>query len=317
MGYAGWAAIRSERVSARNQIAGNDLENLRSKPGVMENSRLTQSFSPFRQKIAVEFSCEHNMPRLAFSDWTAEQLRCTAFILPGTTLPAAHWWAKLTGADPEQVTANPRIGASQAVGGFGPGTLVVTTQPGRVDWFLVPGPIETANVQGQTNPEFTAPSLGGAVEAFDALSKISKQWLGFEDIPEVSRLALAGAFTHPEENKRAAYLRLAEYVPIQVGPESSDFLYQINLPTQSGSGIKGLVINRLSKWAVTMYKLVRLNEPMNLPTQDIGTTIALRSEIDVNTVQEFEGELPKGQLIEIVDELVQHGRSLITEGVPQ
>jgi hypothetical protein len=255
------------------------------------------------------------MPRLDFSDWTAEQLRCTAITSTGTSLPAAQWWARLAGADPEQITSNPRLGSSQAVGRFGPRTLVVSTQPDRVDWFLGPAQIEAAPIQGQATTEPTPPSIGGAVEAFDVFSELSKRWLAFEDIPNISRLALGGVLSHQEEDKRVAYLRLPDYVPVEVDPESSDFLFQINLPTQSQLGIEGLVINRLSKWAVTMFKLIVLNAHNGALAQDLTTTIALRCEIDINTAQEYQGELPKIRLTQIMDELIQHGRDLITNGV--
>lgn len=255
------------------------------------------------------------MPRLAFDDWTVNQMRCTAFTATGTSVPAVQWWTRLAGVDPEQITSNPRLGSSQAVGGFGPRTLVVSTQPDRVDWFLGPIPIEAASVQGQAATEPKPPSIGGAVEAFDVFSKLSKQWLAFEDIPNVNRLALGGVLSHEERNKREAYLRLPDYVPVQVDPESSDFLFQINLPTQSRLDIEGLVINRLSKWAVTAFKLIALNVPGGTFAQGLNTTIALQSEIDINTAQEYQGELPKSRLAQIMDELIEHGRSLITNGV--
>jgi hypothetical protein len=255
------------------------------------------------------------MPKLAFDDWTAEQLRCTAFTLPGTSSTATHWWTMLADADPEQVTSNPRLGSSQAVGSFGPRILVVSTQPDRVDWFLGPVPIEAASIQGQAALEPKPPSIGGAVEAFDVFSELSKRWLAFEDIPNVNRLALGGVLSHQEEDKHEAYLRLPDYVPVLVDPESSDFLYQINLPTQSRSDIEGLVINRLSKWAVTMVRLFALNMSGGSLAHDLKTTIALRSEIDINTAQEYQGELPKGRLAQIMDELIEHGRDLITNGV--
>jgi hypothetical protein len=255
------------------------------------------------------------MSRLAFSEWTADQLRCTAFTITGTSLTAAYWWTKLGGAEPEQITSNPRLGSSQAVGRFGPRTLVVSTQPDRVDWFLGPIPIEAASIQGQAETEPQPPSIGGAVEAFDVFSELSKRWLAFEDIPKVNRLALGGVLSHHEEDKRAAYLRLPDYVPVQVDPESSDFLFQINLPTRSRSDIEGLAINRLSKWAVTMFKLIALTAPGGPITQDLKTTIALRSEIDINTAQEYQGELPKDRLLQLMDELIELGRDLITNGV--
>ena len=255
------------------------------------------------------------MPRLAFSDWTADQLRCTAFTLMGASLSAAQWWTKLAGADPEQITSNPRLGSSQAVGPFGPGTLVVSTQADRVDWFLGPAAIEAARIQGQPAAEPQGPSIGGAVEAFDVFSELSKRWLVFDEIPNVNRLALGAVLSHQEGDKRTAYLRLPDYLPVQVDPESSDFLFQINLPKQSRSDIEGLVINRLSKWAVTMFKLIALGAAGGTFSRDLTTTIALRSELDINTAQDYQGELPKDRLVQLMDELIEDGRDLITNGV--
>jgi hypothetical protein len=256
------------------------------------------------------------MPRLDFNEWTAEQFRCTAFILPAIARPAAHWWARLADADPEEVTSNPRLGSSQALGRFGPGTLVVSTQPGRVDWFLVPGRPEAASIQGAVRPEPTLPSLGAAVESFGTFAEVSSKWLALEEIPDVNRLAFGGVFSHLEEDRRAAYLRLPDYVPVRVDPDSTDFLYQINLPIPSRLDVAGLLINRLSKWSVAMFKLVTLNLSGELPRQDFGGTISLRSEIDVNTAEGVP-ILPKDRLIEIVDELGEHGRGLIANGVTQ
>lgn len=258
------------------------------------------------------------MPQLAFSDWTAEQLRCTAFILPGNgSLSAAHWWTKLAGGDPEQVSSNPRIGASQAHGKFEPGALIVSTQPGRVDWFLSPTMAAEVPILGQADAKLTAPTLAGAVEAFKIFSELSRKWLSFDDIPPVNRLALGGVLVHPEEDKQAAYSRLQDYVPVKVDLQSSDFLYQINLPTQTRLGIQGLMINRLSKWSVSLFRLIAVMNDVRNPAALVGgdTAVALRSEIDINTAQEFLEVLPKERLVEIFDELIENGRNVITTGV--
>jgi hypothetical protein len=255
------------------------------------------------------------MPLLALSDWSMEFLRCTAFTLAGASQSAANWWTRLTGSEPEQITSNPRLGATQAVGQFGPGNLVVSTQADRVDWFLTPVPPEVAPpIMGQAPAEFFKPaSIGSADEAFTNFLELSQRWLAFEEIPNVNRLALGGALLHQEQDKRAAYERLANYVPVQLDPESSDFLLQINLPMQSRLNIEGLTINRLSKWAVLRIKTLSLNVGSPRFTED--STIALRSEIDINTAQEYQVDLQKDQLPLIMDELVEHGRDIIANGV--
>jgi hypothetical protein len=188
------------------------------------------------------------MPPIAFSEWAVEFLRCTAFTLVGASQSATDWWTRIAGAEPEEVTSNPRLGASQAVGQFGPGNLVVSTQGDRIDWFLTPVPVNlVASIQGHAPTQSPQPaSIGSADEAFAHFLELSQRCLASEEIPNVNRLALGGALFHQERDKRAAYERLPNYVPVRLEPESSDFLFQINLPMQNRLGIEGLMINRLS-----------------------------------------------------------------------
>src|SRR4029077_16583024 len=70
--------------------------------------------------------------------------------------------------------------------------------------------------------------------------------------PTISRLAFGAVLFQSAESHETGYELLKSYLPkLEVDSKGSfDFLYQINRPRLSMSGIPSLQINRLSKWAV-------------------------------------------------------------------
>jgi hypothetical protein len=257
------------------------------------------------------------MPRYPFTDWIAEQLRLTGFRLPGAPdLAAEQWWEAVVGAPADESTANPKLGLKTLASTFDAGKLVLKLELGRIDWLFVPrDPDPTAGLPS----EF--PSIGPIAERLEVFSDIVTRWLGRNDAPDLVRLAFGTVVRHPEPDDRAAYSRLPDYLPIRVDPESSDFSFQINIPTRSRSGIDGLRINRLSRWSV--MALARVAFQFNsvkmaaMPTPTTTTDYALRLELDINTAPEFQGSIPKGRLIEVYRELVSGGQNIIAEGLPQ
>ena len=49
-----------------------------------------------------------------------------------------NWWADVTGSQPAERTSKPSRGELQETGQLEENTLLVSLQPGRVDWFLTP-----------------------------------------------------------------------------------------------------------------------------------------------------------------------------------
>ena len=133
----------------------------------------------------------------------------------------------------------------------------------------------------------------------------------------LARIAFGAVLKHPEADRQAAYLRLPDYVPVQVNPESSDFFYQINLPpVPSTKEIEGLLLNRLSKWTVVGLKSVSLTLTGTVArAQAVPKGFALRLELDINTVPAFEEEIPHARLVEVYRELAEAGLAIATDGV--
>lgn len=249
------------------------------------------------------------MPRFPPSDWLVEHFRLTAFSVPGAIAHSPEWWEAASGASPDETTSNPKKGSSVISGSFGPGKLVLRLEPDRVDWLLVPADSDAE--ASLISPEF--PNIGSLTETLGTFSEIAERWLERDDVPEVGRLAFGAVLGHPEADRRSGYLRLPDYVPVQVDPESSDFLYQINLPITSTAGINGLQINRLTKWSVRALKVLKIVSTGATIAPESAYTFSL--ELDINSAPTFAGPLPKARLVALYQELTNLGAQIVTEGI--
>jgi hypothetical protein len=254
------------------------------------------------------------MPPLALTEWHAQQLRLSAFPVVGGISRSTEWWEAATGGPPEENTVNPRKGIAAISGAVGQGKLVLGWGPDRIDWLHVP-PDPDPEMLGAI-PEF--PQIGALPEVIGTFSDIVERWLVLEDIPELARLAFGAILQHPEPDRRSGYQRLPDYVPVRINLDSTDFLYQINLPVASRTGIANLQINRLSKWSVGAFArfAMTLTSVGGLP-QPItrGPLFAFRVELDINTAPALESPLPRAQLVDVYRELVDVGQNIAAEGV--
>ncbi len=253
------------------------------------------------------------MPRLPLADWQAEQARLTVFPMPDAVTRSANWWQMVTDNQPDEITTNPKKGSGLIQGAFDPGKLILRLEPDRIDWVLAPPDPD----MGELAVAREFPTLGPAMEIIDAFSAIVEKWFRRDDLPAIARMAFGAVLTHPEGDRRTGYLRLPDYVPVRVDPESSDFLYQINLPpVPSATGIEGLRLNRLSKWNVVALKLVAFTVAGTaVQAQPVSEVFAVRVELDINTAPAFTGPIPRGRLVDVYRELVATGHSIAANGV--
>ena len=253
------------------------------------------------------------MPRLPLADWRTEQCRLTVFPMPDAGTRTSEWWEAVTDGKPDEATMSPKKGSGLIHGVLGPGKLILKLEPDRIDWLLTPQDPDLEALAEQ--PEF--PTFGPAVEMLELFSGVAEKWLALEDIPAVGRMAFGAILVHPEMDRRAGYLRLPDYLPVQADPESSDFLYQINLPpVASATGLDGLRLNRLSRWSVARFKLIALRfTGATVAERAFPEPFALRIELDINTAPEFTGPIPSARLVEVYRELVGAARTIATNGV--
>jgi hypothetical protein len=253
------------------------------------------------------------MPRFPLADWQAEHARLTVFPMPDATTRSAEWWQAVTGGQPDETKMNPKKGTTLIQGALDPGKLILKLEPDRIDWMVAPSERDMDELAATR--EF--PTLGPAMEIVDAFSAIAEKWLARDDLPAIARMAFGAVLTHPEVDRQAGYLRLPDYVPVQVSPESSDFLYQTNLPpVPSATGIEGLRLNRLNKWSVVTWRPIALRfTGTAVQAQPVPGAFALRVELDINTAPDFAGPIPHARLVDIYRELVAAGRAIASNGV--
>lgn len=231
--------------------------------------------------------------------WQSQSLRVTAFPSPEAQVGEVSWWSELTGGQPDERTSRPKTGSLREQGAFERGRLGLSIEPERVDWVF-------AAVRPAGAEDEPLPVLGSFNDTLPLLMGVVDRWLDLADVPPIHRLAFGSVLVQPVENRATGYRLLADYLPsIAIDPDgSSDFLYQINRPRLSASGVPGLRINRLSKWSVSLTLGTKVTMgPPGLTVAISEGVSACRLELDVNTAPDYEGDLPKGRLAGVLHEL--------------
>ncbi len=239
--------------------------------------------------------------------WLVEVLRVSAFSADTSGVDTALW-EKLMQEQPEASSSRPKEQSYQYEGLFEKGKLILSINPIRTDLIYTP-----PDIYGDEG----LPIIGQFFEVRDSFYQLAKKCLNICN--SINRMALGVVLFQPVENKTEGYNRISKYLPcIKLDPiNSSDFLYQINRPRESGS-VDQLSINRLSKWSV--MKFGRLHLQLNSADKTIqpiipyGLSSACRVELDINTSQEFSDNLPKDRLSELFDELVNMADEISLKG---
>lgn len=242
--------------------------------------------------------------------WEAERLRATTFILPGAEVAGMpSWWKQVVEEEPEQVLTRPRAGQMQQMGVFEGKRLALVAQPGRVDWNLL------ATMGSPDESVEGLPTLGPFSNTLESFLKVVKRWLDL--CPPVIRLAFGAILVRPVADLQSGYTELSQSLPNVVldPPNSSDFLYQINRPRMSTSGIE-LKLNRLTKWSVMQAGFIEfaLGADMGATLASGPRQFACRLELDINTAAASTGEIPKDKIHSVFEELVGLGREIADHG---
>jgi hypothetical protein len=235
------------------------------------------------------------------SSWQAESLRLTVFPTP-KPYSIETWWEKLVGEPPEKTVSQPREGIIREEGPALDGSLSLIVQTTRIDWVL--GPIQPPSLLGE---------LPRSAEAF--LSQISKWLLG--DAPPAQRIAFGLATQLPVPDEAGGYHKLSKYLPgVTIDAENtSEFLYQINRPRASNSGIEGLKINRLARWSVGFIQQATFSMSDGKASATLQQSqFHCRAELDINTAADFGGEFTRQQSEALVRELADLALEIIKKG---
>lgn len=248
---------------------------------------------------------QNPMDKPDLKDWQVESLRITSFPSATTQVNVANWWHDLVGEQPENRVVRLKEGLHQDEGHVHDTKLILGVQPMRIDWLVVPS---------DSQDKFW---VGPFQDSLDSFLELMARW--FKIIPPTKRLAFGAVLMLPVEDRRSGYILIANYLPhIKLDPEgSSDFLYQINRPRNSRTGIPGLKINRLTKWSVARRGTGQIELSLHEPKASYFPTsesYACRLELDINTIQDYQGNLPHDQLSGIFQELVDLGKEIVIKG---
>lgn len=250
-------------------------------------------------------------PKLAEIDqWQANSIRLTAFPSPTAEPGKSSWWEEIVGEVPDTRVDQPRAQAHRVEGPLGPGTLTLVIQPLRIDWHLGP------QKEDDSLPP-SAPTIGNLPEIRQLFIDTITPWLELKGLPPIQRLAYGVVVLLPVDDGPAGYEQMSAYLPaIEIDSAgSSDFMYQINRPRESKSGIDDMLINRLSKWSVlkSIGSVVRLGSQV-LTRFEASDYHAIRIELDINTWADFEGDLPTDGLVPLIEEFASLGNEIVERG---
>ena len=241
--------------------------------------------------------------------WQAESLRATAFPSPDTQFDSKNWWASVVGENPDTHVDNINIGVKETQGTFHGTKLSLKVHAARIDWTLTPNP-------QATDSPFSLLTLGSFEEKCADFCDLLKKW--FPLSPSLSRLAFGTMVYLPAESKEDSYDKLQAYLPtVTLDRNSSDFTYRINRPRESKSGIEGLKINRLSTWMAIRVEFGQFTVGPHGGVKGIPVAKpmdACRVELDINTAQEYEGQIASDQSLKVFIELVELTREILREG---
>ena len=239
--------------------------------------------------------------------WDVVSLRMTAFPAPGSTMTVSGWWETVVGEAPEEQIARPRSGEFFEHGNLESGVFELKINPSSVTW---------THRFDELQQESERESLGEFISTCDKFCMRMNKWFELEEVPNLIRLAFGAILVQPVENQQVGLERLTKYIPAVSldSANSIDFLYQINRRRASELGFVDFEINRLTKWSVIQKQLFHINPALGGDAVTTPPRNFVRLELDINSVQEFEGEFMKGQLSKVFDELVELGAEIAEKG---
>lgn len=249
--------------------------------------------------------------RLPLEAWDTESLRLTVFPIPASPVEDVGWWQSLMGEPPEAEVIRHREGGRRAEGAFETGRLILETLPLRLDLRLIPSlTLEAASVG--------FPAIGKFSKMLTRFAEVANRWLNLDSFPEIQRIAFGAVLLASVDSRASGYRQLAAYLPsIDIDPKhSTDFLYQINRPRESASGVTNIIINRLAKWSVAGVSRTDfvLGATQTMYRDVIQQHFACRVELDINTTEERREPLDRSKVPAILSELIVLGKEIVIKG---
>jgi len=237
--------------------------------------------------------------------WQAEILRTTCFLSSATQLGTKDWWHELIGKQPENRILRLKESLQQDEGHIDGVKLILGIRPMRIDWIAVP------------NEDQDRFWIGPFQDSLNLFLDLMLRWLKVG--PPLKRLAFGAVLMLPVDDQKSGYAMIAKYLShIKIDSEgSSDFFYQINRRRDSKVEVHDLKINRLSKWGVAKRGIGQIDLSPDIARINFfpaSESYVCRLELDINTIAEYQNDLPREQLDNIFQELVDLGKEIAING---
>ncbi len=241
--------------------------------------------------------------------WASQSWRLTAFLSSVAPPSEQDWWTRIIGQEPDTRSASPKQGLRQEQGAYSNGTLILSTQPGRVDWLY------SSEVPGDAPTSDDRRTLGPVAESLERFRAVALPWL--MDSPHIVRLAVGAVLQRPAIGRDDAYRLIMEMVPgLRLdSPGCSDFVYQINRPRPSKT-VPERAINRLSKWSANAVQVVQFDMMLADPSIHLISqpTFSAQLELDLSTSAPEKSDLELADLPPLFEELVTLGLEIAVSG---
>jgi hypothetical protein len=236
------------------------------------------------------------------TEWLLASARISVFTAPDYEIPLGLWRETL-GEEPETSAFQRATGTKVETGVLDPGKITLQTQPTRIDWLYEADEI----MSGLAN-------LGPFPQAIAPLIQLGERWSKSKSFPDTPRVALGVILVAPTDNRSTGYKTLGEFIDgAPTDPNATDFSYQVNIPRDCQVGIDNLQINRLSRWSVTLMRLITVNTIKHHQTSGPDSYF-LRLELDINTSALFEGLLPREKVSMILSDLLEGAKEIRDKG---
>jgi hypothetical protein len=253
-----------------------------------------------------------SLRELNFSKWLVENLRLTIFTFPEEFSIKKSYWEGLFGGPAENRQENAKTLQISETGPFENLLLTVGSNPIRVDWTLSSNP--------ESEREWDFPAIGPLERHLSSFQKVMSQWLS--NPPKLNRIAFGAVLRLPVSSREEGYKTLSPYLPtITLDPINvRNFLYQVNRPRKSNIMNKpDFLVNRLTRWFVEETIPLRVGISIGAGINEVKTikkdiSSSCRLDLDLSTSEEFRDELPKTEIQNLFQELVEFGMEIVREG---
>ena len=245
-----------------------------------------------------------------FGAWDVESLRLTVF--HQTTPSPAGLWRMLMDTDPINTERRPAEQKVIEQGPASPDTILLETQPQRLDWHQLPSGPPTALAGGD---DVTVAVLLNPTQCCALLERALAVTLGAVTI--VPRIALGATLIQVFPDLQQAQACLAHYIPhlsLEVQSGASDLVYQVNRARRSTT-MPSVRINRLSTWTLAGFVNVPLtfNPATGVRLADQQKRDVLRAVLDINNAP-MQSDISSKRFPALLTEFIDLAKEIANKG---